>query len=99
MEAGEVATAGLPSIGKPIADVVAPHSLVDWQQAFDPLLDPGARNYWKSHDLTDLSDAMIEILTAAVRRFPGPSFSATLSAGRIAAYLEYRGNLIPDGSA
>ena len=23
-----------------------------WQQAFDPLLTPGARNYWKSHNFT-----------------------------------------------
>ena len=28
-----------------------------WQTAFDPLLTPGARNYWKSHDFTELSDA------------------------------------------
>ncbi len=29
---------------------------VEWQQAFDPLLTPGARNYWKTHNFTELSD-------------------------------------------
>ena len=90
VEAGEAATAGLRSIGKPIADVVAPHPFVDWQRAFDPLLDPGARNYWKSHDLMDLSDAMIEILTEAVRSLPGPECEIFVAhvggaAGRVAA--------------
>ena len=32
---------------------------LDWQQAFDPLLAPGARNYWKSHNLAELSDGAI----------------------------------------
>ena len=57
IEAGEKATAKLRSIGKPIADVVGPHPFTGWQQAFDPLLTPGARNYWKSHNFMD------EILT------------------------------------
>ena len=66
MAAGEKAAAGLRSIGKPIADVVGPHPFVNWEQAFDPLLAPGARNYWKSHDFADLSDAAIGILIDAV---------------------------------
>ncbi len=53
---GEKATAALRGLGKPIADVVGPAPFAGWQQAFDPLLAPGARNYWKSHDLTELSD-------------------------------------------
>ena len=36
---------------------IAPHPFTGWQAAFDPLLTPGARNYWKSHDFTDLPDA------------------------------------------
>jgi len=72
MAAGEKAAAGLRSIGKPIADVVGPHPFVNWEQAFDPLLAPGARNYWKSHDFADLSDAAIEILVEAASRLPSP---------------------------
>jgi FAD/FMN-containing dehydrogenase len=45
MSDGELAVAPLRAIGNPIADVISPHSFVDWQQAFDPLLTPGERNY------------------------------------------------------
>ncbi|HSD28627.1 MAG TPA: FAD-dependent oxidoreductase, partial [Vicinamibacteria bacterium] len=45
---GEAASRGLRSFGKPIADVVAPTPYEAFQKAFDPLLLPGARNYWKS---------------------------------------------------
>ena len=47
---GEKAVKGLRALGKPIVDVISPHPFVGWQTAFDPLLTPGARNYWKSHD-------------------------------------------------
>ncbi|MGE0702107.1 MAG: FAD-binding oxidoreductase [Hyphomicrobiaceae bacterium] len=86
---GEKATATLRSIGKPIADVVAPMPLTAWQQAFDPLLMPGARNYWKSHDFAELSDTTISILLDAIRRLPGPECEIFIghvggAAGRIA---------------
>jgi len=32
-----------------------------WQSVFDPLLAPGARNYWKSHNFVELSDDTIDI--------------------------------------
>ena len=51
MADGEKAMAELRGLGKPIVDVVSPHPFVGWQGAFDPLLTPGARNYWKTHDL------------------------------------------------
>jgi FAD/FMN-containing dehydrogenase len=71
-EDGEKATARLRSLGKPIADVVGPTPFTAWQQAFDPLLAPGARNYWKSHDFTELSDQTIGLLADAVGKLPGP---------------------------
>jgi len=70
--AGEKAAARLRAIGKPIADVVGPVPFTGWQQAFDPLLTPGARNYWKSQDFAALSDAAIDVLLKAVRKLPGP---------------------------
>jgi FAD/FMN-containing dehydrogenase len=87
---GETATARLRSIGRPIADVVGPAPFAAWQQAFDPLLMPGARNYWKSHDFTDLSDKTLEILTGAARRLPSPECEIFIAhvggaAGRVAA--------------
>ncbi len=89
IRAGEQATAGLRAIGTPIAVAVGPNPFVGWQQAFDPLLAPGARNYWKSHDLINLSDATIEILINAVGSLPGPEcevFTAHIggAAGRVA---------------
>jgi hypothetical protein len=35
-------------------------------------LTPGARNYWKSHDLADLPDAAIKAILGAVRTLPSP---------------------------
>lgn len=89
LKAGEAATARLRAIGKPIVDVVAPHPFAGWQQAFDPLLTPGARNYWKSHDFTELSDAAIEVITRSVRNLPGPECEVFIghvggAAGRVA---------------
>ncbi len=69
---GEQALAGLRAIGKPIAQNMGPMPLVGWQTAFDPLLTPGARNYWKSHDFTELNDGAIGAMVEAVGRLPGP---------------------------
>ena len=70
--AGEKAAQKLRAIGSPIADVVGPNPFAGWQQAFDPLLAPGARNYWKSHDLTEFSDDAAAAITAAIAKLPGP---------------------------
>ena len=35
---------------------------VNWQQAFDPLLTPGARNYWKSHNFIELSEGALNAI-------------------------------------
>jgi FAD/FMN-containing dehydrogenase len=72
MAAGERAVAPLRALGTPIADVVSPHSFVGWQAAFDPLLTAGARNYWKSHDLLELSDAAIGKLVQRAAPFASP---------------------------
>lgn len=69
---GEEAARALRSIGKPIADVMGPHPFVGWQAAFDPLLTPGARNYWKTHDFAELSDAAIGAIVKGVSQLPGP---------------------------
>jgi FAD/FMN-containing dehydrogenase len=41
-----------------------------WQSGFDALVDHGARNYWKSHQLTDLSDGCIEQVIQYAEQFP-----------------------------
>ncbi|GAA4124259.1 FAD-binding oxidoreductase [Aminobacter aganoensis] len=89
LEAGEKATAALRGIGKPIVDVVGPNPFTGWQAAFDPLLQPGARNYWKSHDFIDLADETIDVLDDAIRNLPGPECEIFIghvggAAGRVA---------------
>ena len=67
---GERALRPLRELGSPIADVIGPSPYAGWQQAFDPLLTPGARNYWKSHDFLELSDEVIDAALDAARRLP-----------------------------
>jgi FAD/FMN-containing dehydrogenase len=70
--AGAEALAPFKAIGKPIADVVGPAPFAAWQMAFDPLLTPGERNYWKSHDFIELSDGLVDAVLNAVRTLPTP---------------------------
>jgi FAD/FMN-containing dehydrogenase len=72
MEAGKQALAPLHQLGEAIANGFAPHPFVGFQQAFDPLLTPGARNYWKSHNFTELSDGLIEQLVEYGSKLPTP---------------------------
>ncbi|PRY12430.1 FAD/FMN-containing dehydrogenase [Pontibacter ummariensis] len=72
MAEGERLLEPLRSWGKPIADVIGPHQYVQWQQAFDPLLTPGARNYWKSHNFEALSDEALDTLVDYAGRLPSP---------------------------
>jgi FAD/FMN-containing dehydrogenase len=69
---GERHLAPLRSFGTPIADVIGPAPYAGFQQAFDPLLTPGARNYWKSHDLQAISDGAIEGIVEYAGRLPSP---------------------------
>lgn len=72
MKEGEELLQPLRDFGEPIADVVGPHSFAEWQQAFDPLLTPGARNYWKSHDFREISDEMISVAIRYAGELPTP---------------------------
>ncbi|WP_254536068.1 FAD-binding oxidoreductase [Halomarina litorea] len=69
---GERVLAPLRELGDPIADVISPHQYTAWQQAFDPLLTEGARNYWKSHYFAALSDDAIDTFVEHARTIPSP---------------------------
>jgi FAD/FMN-containing dehydrogenase len=61
-----------------------------WQKAFDPLLTPGARNYWKSHNFVDLEDGALDAVVKYAATLPTSQceiFIALVSgrANRIAA--------------
>ncbi|WP_336037800.1 FAD-binding oxidoreductase [Halobacterium yunchengense] len=70
IDEGEEALQPLRAIGEPIVDVISPHTYVGWQQAFDGLLEPGARNYWKSHNFETITDGMIEKFVEYMDRMP-----------------------------
>ncbi|MFQ5916109.1 MAG: FAD-binding oxidoreductase [Nitrospinota bacterium] len=72
MKEGERLLQPLREFGDPIADVVTPHPYAVFQQAFDPLLTPGVRNYWKSHNFSELSDGAIETILEYAGRLPSP---------------------------
>jgi len=72
LDEGEKAMAALRELGQPIADGFGQYPFAGFQQAFDPLLTPGARNYWKSHNFTELSDGLIETLVDYGARLPSP---------------------------
>ena len=72
LETGKKALQPLRSFGQPIADVIGPTPYVGWQQVLDPLLTPGMRNYWKSHEFMDLPDALIDTLVDFAGRLPDP---------------------------
>jgi len=67
---GEAELEPLRSFGKPVADVIGPRPYVEWQSFIDPLLTPGARNYWKSHNFTELSDELIAVLLEYAGNLP-----------------------------
>lgn len=50
------------NFGRPYGEHIGPVSYEQWQKGFDPLLTPGFRNYWKSHNFTQLSDGVIDLL-------------------------------------
>jgi FAD/FMN-containing dehydrogenase len=72
IDEGERILAPLRAFGQPIADVIGPAMYTSFQQAFDPLLTPGARNYWKSHDLRQVSDGAARTILDFVSRLPTP---------------------------
>ncbi|MDR8393927.1 FAD-binding oxidoreductase [Aliifodinibius sp. S!AR15-10] len=57
---GENLVKYLRKFGNPVGEHVGPQPYVQWQQAFDPLLTPGSRNYWKSHNFTEINDGLID---------------------------------------
>jgi hypothetical protein len=60
----------LRSLGNVIGDGVGEMPFVVWQQAFDGLLTPGFRNYWKTNSFTELSDGAIDGLCASGANVP-----------------------------
>jgi FAD/FMN-containing dehydrogenase len=71
-EAGRKAVEPVRHFGKVLGEFIGVQPYRSWQQTFDPLLAPGARNYWKSHNFADLSDGAIETTIRYVGNLPSP---------------------------
>jgi FAD/FMN-containing dehydrogenase len=70
--AGEKLIQPLRTFGTVLGEHVGVQPYAAWQQAFDPLLAPGARNYWKSHNFTELSEGAIDAIVTYAGKLPSP---------------------------
>ena len=69
---GEKLIDPLRGFGEPYGEHIGAMPYGQWQQAFDPLLTPGARNYWKSHNFTHLSDDALDSIIEFAGKLPSP---------------------------
>jgi FAD/FMN-containing dehydrogenase len=70
---GEAAMRPIKRFGSAVGDTIGPASYVDTNRAiFDPGFPRGARNYWKSSFLAELSDEAIDALIAQFATCPSP---------------------------
>jgi FAD/FMN-containing dehydrogenase len=67
---GERLVEPLRGWGTPVGEHVGTMPFAAFQQAFDPLLTPGARNYWKSHNFDRLSDTALDLVLDDAGRLP-----------------------------
>jgi FAD/FMN-containing dehydrogenase len=78
---GETLIEQLRGFGTAHGEHIGVQPYIAWQQAFDPLLNPGSRNYWKSHNFTRLSDGAIDTILEFADTLPSPQceiFIATI---------------------
>jgi FAD/FMN-containing dehydrogenase len=69
---GEKLIAPLRGFGTELGEHVGVQPFTAWQQAFDPLLTRGARNYWKTHNFVRISDGVIDAIIEYAGRLPSP---------------------------
>jgi FAD/FMN-containing dehydrogenase len=62
----------LRGFGQVLGEHVGPMPYTAWQKIFDPLLAPGARNYWKSHNFRTLGDEAIDVIATYAGKLPTP---------------------------
>jgi FAD/FMN-containing dehydrogenase len=72
LEEGPSAVEEVRRLGTPYGEHLGPMPYTTWQKAFDPLLAPGARNYWKSHNLAELPDGLLDAVIDAIGKLPSP---------------------------
>ena len=85
---GEKLIEKLRGFGNPVGEHIGRMPYVNWQQAFDPLLTPGARNYWKSHNFIELKDGAMDLMIEYAGKLPSPQCEIFV------AYLEGKSNSV-----
>lgn len=68
----EPVVAQLRGFGTVLGEHVGAMPYTAWQKIFDPLLAPGARNYWKSHNFKHLSDDALDVVLRYAAGVPTP---------------------------
>jgi FAD/FMN-containing dehydrogenase len=91
---GEALIAPLRKFGTPVGEHVGVQPYTGWQQAFDPLLAAGARNYWKSHNFLNLDDGLFDAVIEYIGKMPSPHCEIFIGAVGGAA-----NRLAPDATA
>jgi FAD/FMN-containing dehydrogenase len=72
LQQGETAVKPIKAFGPPVMDAMGPITYCQQNGLLDPSLPKGALNYWKSHFLTELSDAAIDTMIEAFAKCPSP---------------------------
>jgi FAD/FMN-containing dehydrogenase len=92
MAEGEKLIARLHRFGDAHGEHVGAQPYVQWQKAFDPLLSPGARNYWKSHNFAELRDEALDTMIQFAHRLPSPECEIFI------ALIAGAANRVPEGA-
>jgi FAD/FMN-containing dehydrogenase len=86
---GEKLIEKMRGFGDPVGEHIGRMPYVNWQQAFDTLLTPGARNYWKSHNFVELKDGAMDLMIEYAGKLPSPHCEIFIT------YLEGKSNSVP----
>lgn len=71
-EKGENLATFLRGFGDSVGEHIGMQPYTQWQQAFDPLLTPGMRNYWKSHNFRSIENGLINTINKHAAAIPTP---------------------------
>jgi FAD/FMN-containing dehydrogenase len=72
LESGAEAVEPLRHFGTPYGEHLGAMPFTAWQKGFDPLMTPGARNYWKSHNFAAMDDDVLAALAKSTNELPSP---------------------------
>jgi FAD/FMN-containing dehydrogenase len=69
----------LGRFGDTYGEQIGVQPYVEWQQAFNTMLSRGARNYWKSHNLTELRDEVFDAIVEFASKLPAPQSGISIA--------------------